>query len=298
MRYADRVSRSAVLRPVIERLWVVRGATATRCAAGARAARAARVEHIVPDGCPELIVHLADPFERFVRGRWVRQPRAFLAGTLTRPWQVRPGRRVHTLGMRFRPGMVRAAFALDLETATDREVTLGRLAGAREARALVAGLVASAAAAANPPASALFDAAETWLVERVARARTRPADATRRGVARILARRGRERIDDASRALAVTRRTLERSFLKDLGIPPKRFARIVRLAAALSTLGRAERAKAVDVALEAGYFDQAHLARDFRDVAGRRSTRRRELDGPMARHFTHPDRLLALLEGE
>jgi len=33
-------------------------------------------EHIVPDGCPELIVHLGEPFSRRLDGRWRRAPTA------------------------------------------------------------------------------------------------------------------------------------------------------------------------------------------------------------------------------
>jgi transcriptional regulator GlxA family with amidase domain len=200
---------------------------------------------------------------------------------------------VRTLGLRFRPGQVRALFDLDLSTATDREVPLARLAGEAAARDLDARL-----AAAGRSTAALLAVAEAWALERRAAARRRPAESTRLGVRRVLARRGRERIEDLARALGVTRRSLERAFAKDLGVSPKLFARIVRLNAVLSTLGGAAKARAVDVALEAGYFDQAHLARDFREVAGRRSTRRRELDGDLARHFTDPARLLRLLEGE
>jgi hypothetical protein len=54
----------------------------------------------------------------------------------------------------------------------------------------------------------------------------------------------------------------------------------------------------VEWALEAGYFDQAHLARDFRAIAGRRASRPRERDGELARHFSDPERVLALLRGE
>jgi hypothetical protein len=133
LRYADAAPRAAALRSAIERLWVVTGT----------APAPARAEHIVPDGCPELIVHLADPFERRVRGRWTRQPRAFLAGTLTRPWHVRPGRRVRTLGVRFRPGQVRAQCDLHQLTATAREVPLPLLEGEAAARALDARLAAA-----------------------------------------------------------------------------------------------------------------------------------------------------------
>ena len=101
--------------------------------------------------------------------------------------------------------------------------------------------------------------------------------------------RGQARIEEVSRALGWSRRRLERAFARDLGIPPKLYARIVRLNAVLATLDEGERAAAVDVALEAGYFDQAHLLRDFRILAGRPPRAARLADGEMARHFTHPD---------
>lgn len=91
---------------------------------------------------------------------------------------------------------------------------------------------------------------------------------------------------------------MERAFARDLGIRPKVYARIVRLNAVLATLDDAERPRAVDLALESGYFDQAHLLRDFRLLAGRTPRSRRESDGEMARHFTDPRRLRALLAGE
>jgi len=91
---------------------------------------------------------------------------------------------------------------------------------------------------------------------------------------------------------------MQRVFARDLGISPKLYARIVRLNAVLATLDETERARAVDLALDAGYFDQAHLLRDFRLLAGRTPSVGRDADGEMARHFTHPERLKALLAGE
>jgi transcriptional regulator GlxA family with amidase domain len=117
-------------------------------------------------------------------------------------------------------------------------------------------------------------------------------------VSSCLAARGREPIRAVADRLGIQPRRLERAFARDLGIRPKLFARIVRLNAALATLGQAERLRAVDWALEAGYFDQAHLSRDFRAVAGRRPGAPRESDGRLARHFTAPRRLLAYLAGE
>lgn len=248
-------------------------------------------ERVLPDGCPELIVHLADPFARLVGRRWVVQPRAFLAGTLTQPWMLRAGRRVETLGIRFRPGATTAVFSLSMVDGRDRELRLAGLVGAAAASALI-----------EPVRRARTDggrfvAIEGWLTARLGRTAPRRSTA-RAAVELILKTHGRKRIDDVARALGWGRRRIERAFARDLGIRPKLFARIVRLNAVLATLDEPERASAVDLALETGYFDQAHLLRDFRILAGRGPRSRREIDGELARHFTRPERLRSLLFGD
>jgi AraC-like DNA-binding protein len=248
------------------------------------------VERVLPDGCPELIVHLLDPWARRVDGRWRRQPRAFLAAALSRPWELRAGPRVRTLGLRFRPGAPRAFFDVVMAAAADREVPLGDLVGPGSARALQRGLSAA------PHTADRFAFAESWLAARLDPRRLRALSA-RPAVARILATRGSASMDAVAATLGWNRRRLERAFRRDLGIRPKLFARTVRLNAVLATLDRSERRRAVDLALDAGYFDEAHLLRDFRHLAGRSPRAGRDADGEMARHFTDPDRLRALLRG-
>ncbi len=249
-------------------------------------------EHIVPDGCPELIVHLGDPFSRRVDGRWRRQGRAFLAGTLSRPWSLRAGRLVDTFGLRFRPGALPALFTVDMRATVDRELPLLRLAGAPAARRLREALARS------PHLAARAAAATSWIAEVAGAARRPVASPCTRAVALIVASRGGLRVDEIARRLGLSRRQLERSFAAGLGIGPKLYARIVRLQVALLEIGDEQRAAGVEAALAAGYFDQSHLLRDFRGLAGRAATRPRQDDGEMARHFTAPERLLALLGGE
>ena len=121
MRYFERPP-AATLAPFVECLWTVEDL---------RPKSNRQTERVVPDGCPELIVHLGDTFSRHDgdRRRWNRQPTAFLAGPLTAPWLLRPGTRVRCLGVRFRPGKVRAFFDVDLLQARDREVPLVSLLG-------------------------------------------------------------------------------------------------------------------------------------------------------------------------
>ncbi len=67
-------------------------------------------------------------------------------------------------------------------------------------------------------------------------------------------------------------RHLSARFLAELGLSPKAAARVIRFDRARRALLRrcasGQRARLADFAAEAGYYDQAHLAREFRDLAG------------------------------
>ncbi|MCO1659335.1 helix-turn-helix transcriptional regulator [Pseudonocardia sp. S2-4] len=83
---------------------------------------------------------------------------------------------------------------------------------------------------------------------------------------RTLAGRGRVRVDGLAGEVGWSRQRLWSRFRSQLGVTPKRAARLVRFdhAAHLLAAGRA----AVDVAVESGYVDQSHLHREVREFAG------------------------------
>jgi AraC-like DNA-binding protein len=85
-----------------------------------------------------------------------------------------------------------------------------------------------------------------------------------------LARRhaGAVSIAGVCRSSGFTRQHLARRFEEYVGVPPKLFCRIVRFQ---SLLARVERMEGVDwsaVAIDSGYYDQAHLIGDFREFTG------------------------------
>ena len=67
--------------------------------------------------------------------------------------------------------------------------------------------------------------------------------------------------------LGRSRRHLAAGFREQVGLSPKTVARIMRFDRAVGLLGRPD-ARPADVAFECGYYDQAHLNRDFREFAG------------------------------
>lgn len=88
----------------------------------------------------------------------------------------------------------------------------------------------------------------------------------------LLASRGAMPIADLSRETGWTTRHLGARFRDEFGLTPKAAARVVRFDRARRLLQRrvaAGRAPALaDLAAAGGYYDQAHLAREFRELAG------------------------------
>ncbi|SNT62201.1 AraC-type DNA-binding protein [Asanoa hainanensis] len=65
-----------------------------------------------------------------------------------------------------------------------------------------------------------------------------------------------------------SRRHLSAVFRRELGLPPKVLARLIRFERAYGSAGRAASDGWAAVAADAGYYDQAHLIRDFRTFTG------------------------------
>jgi AraC-like DNA-binding protein len=111
-------------------------------------------------------------------------------------------------------------------------------------------------------------------------ARLRPANgAVAAAVAAI--ERGEQRIDRVADEALVHPRRLERMFRREVGLAPKMLARIARFQGVLRGSG-----DWTAVAQQCGYYDQAHLIRDFKEFAGESPTAYFARIHPMSDAFT------------
>jgi AraC-like DNA-binding protein len=109
-------------------------------------------------------------------------------------------------------------------------------------------------------------AAERWLGERLGG--VRPYDEIDHA-ARLLRRsRGTLDLDQLAVATGLGRRQLQRRFIAQVGVTPKLYARIVRFDALLTERDAHPGRHWTKLAQDFGYFDQAHLQRDFHAFAG------------------------------
>lgn len=88
-------------------------------------------------------------------------------------------------------------------------------------------------------------------------------------VAMVVCRaQGRVRVDEMATRASLSVRQFERQFEREVGMPPKLFARIARFQCALDVKLAAPARTWLDVAHSTGYCDQMHLVRDFKSLSG------------------------------
>ncbi len=99
-----------------------------------------------------------------------------------------------------------------------------------------------------------------------------PAAAVRPDVAAawhaLLDSGGRMSMSSLAERVGCSGRYLSRLFAVEIGMSPKAAARVLRFDRARRLLPREPSRSVAEVAARCGYFDQAHLARDFRALAG------------------------------
>jgi AraC-like DNA-binding protein len=79
---------------------------------------------------------------------------------------------------------------------------------------------------------------------------------------------GRIGVAELTAATGWSHRHLAARFRQQVGLPPKAFGRVLRFQRAVGLLHAPTRPTFAEIAATCGYFDQAHLNRDFRDLAG------------------------------
>lgn len=81
--------------------------------------------------------------------------------------------------------------------------------------------------------------------------------------------RAGSRLDAVTCALGVDRRQLVPAFRERVGLPPKRYQRLLRFQCAARAMRTPTPASLAAIAVGCGYADQAHMSRDFKEFSGR-----------------------------
>ncbi len=79
---------------------------------------------------------------------------------------------------------------------------------------------------------------------------------------------GRADLGELARGIGLSERQFRRRFQAAIGLPPRRFAQILRFQKAIEALDQAAPPSMAALARDAGYYDQSHFINDFRAFTG------------------------------
>jgi len=203
----------------------------------------------LPDGRTSLVFRVLDDG---------RRGDVSLAGPRTRARVKDVSGVVRGVIVRFKPGWTVPLFGVAANEVTDRIVPLEAIWGHAGAD-LYGRLVGT------DDVMTLLDAVSGVLVDRARRSFESSSARLVRRAAQLL-EHGEARVDRVAALLGITDRHLRRAFTEHVGVGPKDYARSVRLQRVLrSSTSSNDWGR---IALDAGYFDQAHLIADFRRLMG------------------------------
>jgi len=260
LRYRE-IRASASLRTFVESFWILE-----------HDGDGAAPQRVVPDGHAELILNLGQPFEFFKGGKWHGQPRCFLAGQIEGPLLLRPSGPAKILGIGFHPHGAARVLSPPMRELSGRFTPVADLSPALSRE------LDRALDSANPIAGV-----EAALLSAEGAAR-RDDPIVAEAVRRIILARGASDLVALAGELGVGVRQLERRFDSSVGLPPKLFCRMQRFIHVFSVIG-SQPGKWADAAAACGYYDQAHLIRDFKNFSGETPVALLAEDADLARHF-------------
>lgn len=206
------------------------------------------LERVLPSGTTDVVFDLRDP----------ARP-ALVCGPHSRPFTMERAARESYAGIHFKPGGAAALLGVVESELANAHVELDAIWG-RSGRELGARLCE----AATPELRLRL--LEQTLLARLERARPRHPAVTY-ALCQLSRSPAPRSIGEIGEATGLSARRFIALFTAQVGLTPKLFARVRRFQRVLKLAHARPRPDWIELALGCGYYDQAHLVRDFGDFA-------------------------------
>lgn len=216
-------------------------------------------EAILPDGRAHLVINLSEDVVRVFRkvseGPCETLDGSVFCGAHSSPYAIMPAALL-VLGVYFRAGGARALLPLPADELHNLRVPLRGIYG-RATEELRYQLVNA------PSHQARFTLLERFLVERMQR--SIPLHRSVAYALRSFEDRRDVIVNDLLCETGLSRRYFSRVFSEQVGLTPKLFQRVRRFQRIIELCSTATEIEWAQVALNAGYYDQAHFIHDVRE---------------------------------
>jgi len=241
---------AAALQPLVKQLW---WSESPARAPGSR-------EHVLPTGQMHLVFRLSGPALRVFAGREGLQERVMhdpvLGGARSGFYAKELGAPVVSIGAQLQPGAAQLLFGVSAAELAERHTSLCDLWGTQ------------ARSAWEQISEARGPQRQLAMLQALLAARLPAMKGLHPAVAKALAMARGHRIEEMVRASSYSHRGFIAIFRQATGLSPKRYARLMRFQQLLAALHGCPASTLTELALAAGYSDQAHMTREFREFAG------------------------------
>jgi len=232
------------LRSCVECYWVAEGSSTT--------------QKIVPDGFSEIVFHYGDLYKfKDHQGREKIQSRAILAGQITKPIYLTPTGNSGVIGIKFKPTGIWKLLGWGMAEFTDEAYDLQKFPDMDVAQFIKQLCTLDTI-------QDRIKSIETTLLQLVPSQRASTLDEI---ITAIDSSQGDVSMSSLQTQFDISDRTMERMFKDQVGVSAKRYARIVRFRYIFQLIQKHEWSKAEATYL-AGYFDQAHFNKEFKEFSG------------------------------
>jgi AraC-like DNA-binding protein len=185
---------------------------------------------------------------------------ALIGGMSTRPVVISYGRSLHGVQLDLTPLGARTLLGLPAAELTDTVVSLDQVLGARSEELVYRMWQAGSF-------GERFSLIERALTSRIANPPER-GDTVHHAWRAILSSGGEARIAEVARSVGWSRRQLDSRFEREYGLAPKLLAQIVRFENSRRLLSADPQMRLASLAAACGFYDQAHMAREWNRFAG------------------------------
>ncbi|UUZ81215.1 helix-turn-helix domain-containing protein [Paenibacillus sp. P26] len=240
---------SPLLRPYVSRYWVSEPASLSKDTSVDDA-----VDRVVPDGCTDIVLEydLGDDSRRI--GYFGMLDRAF-------PIDYGQDRTVRKFGVRFFPGGAYPFLRMPLAGFSNRHYPLEQI-WPDIAREIKEGILT------RPSPEAMARMMDHCLLSILEQNGTAGDSVLANLLYRIFASGGKIGVRELAESETVGTRLMNRKFRQWIGFSPKKFSEIVRFQTVVRDIQNHREPDWGTIAFERGFFDQAHLIREFKRYYG------------------------------
>ena len=221
-------------------------------------------ERLLPDGSMELVINLREDKVRMYDRRNIGQcqsfPGSILIGAQSEFFVIDTAEQAGVIGVHFKPGGAFPFFKLPAGELRNKYVALETLWG-RDAKDLRERLLEA------PTPDAKFRVLEQYLWKRVSKPLERHP-AVGYALREFQGAAGARTVADVRGQIGLSARHFIQVFADEVGLTPKLFCRVQRFQETVRRIGMGQRVDWAGMALDCGYFDQAHFIHDFRAFLG------------------------------